>query len=112
MPIIQSTKRSRKAEGAERKKERCKCSRFPSSSVSNEIAFCNEEELKNTVIPMKRKKCQHSGYYCCIRGVMMKLFKGYLFARFENHTNIWANLAHTAIDKVWDSFFFGDCISS
>ena len=37
-------------------------------------------------------------------GVMMKLFKGYLFARFENHTNIWANLAHTAIDKVWDSF--------
>ena len=34
----------------------------------------------------------------------MKLFKGYLFARFENHTNIWANLAHTAIDKVWDSF--------
>ena len=35
---------------------------------------------------------------------MMKLFKVYLFARFENHTNIWANLAHTAIDKVWDSF--------
>jgi hypothetical protein len=55
----------------QRERERCKCSRFPSSSVSNEIAFCNEEELKNTVIPMKKKKCQHSGYYCCKIGVMI-----------------------------------------
>ena len=52
MPIIQGTKRSREEQ------ERCKCSRFPSSSVSNEIACCNEEELKNTVIPKKKKKCQ------------------------------------------------------
>ena len=26
------------------------------------------------------------------------------YVRFENHTNIWAKLAHTAIDEVWDSF--------